>query len=90
MSTPDSFGSPDGRSGLRAYCCKVCDDPDPHWNLTRRGDVATTWACDPHLAQAAAGLQRDHEVTELVVVDARKAHEWAGIARSLNAIAEET
>ena len=72
----------------RAYCCEVCDDPDPRWNLTRLGDVVTTWACDGHLAIAAAGLQRDHEVTELVVTDARKAREWAGIGRALNSIAD--
>jgi hypothetical protein len=73
----------------RACCCEVCDDPDPRWNLTRRGDVVTTWACDGHLATAAAGLQRDHEVTAIIVCDARKAAEWAGITRTLNKIAEE-
>jgi hypothetical protein len=72
----------------RAYCCEVCDAADPHWSVTRRGDVVTTWACDDHLAQAAEGLQRDHEVTELVVRDSRKAREWAGITRTLNEIAE--
>jgi hypothetical protein len=67
--------------------CEFCDDSDPRWNLTRRGDVVTTWACDAHLATAAAELQRDHEVTELVVVDYRKAREWAAISRTLDRIA---
>lgn len=73
----------------RAFCCEACDNPDPRWNLTRRGDVVTTWACDSHLAAAAAGLQRDSEVTEIVVTDTRKAREWAGIGRALNKIAED-
>ena len=72
----------------RAYCCEVCDAADPHWVLTRRGDVAVSWACDDDLAQVAARLQRDHEVTELVVSDARKAREWAGISRALGAITD--
>jgi hypothetical protein len=73
----------------RAYCCEACDDADPRWNLTRRGDVVTSWACDAHLATVAGRLQRDHEVTKLVVTDARKAREWAGIGRALNEIAGE-
>lgn len=73
----------------RASCCETCDTTDPHWNITRRGDVVTTWACDDHLASACAGLQRDHEVTELIVVDSRKAVEWATIHRSLDRIARE-
>lgn len=72
----------------RAYCCEICDATDPHWNLTRRGDVVTTWACDADLAQVAGRLQRDSEVTELVITDARKAREWAGVGRALNEIAE--
>lgn len=71
----------------RACCCEACDDPDPRWNLTRRGDVVTTWACDADLPAVAAGLQRDFEVTGIVVTDARKAREWAGIGRALNKIA---
>jgi hypothetical protein len=57
----------------RAYCCEVCDNAAPRWNLTRRGDVVTSWACDAHLAEVASRLQRDREVTELVVIDALKA-----------------
>ena len=71
----------------RAYCCEVCDSADPHWELTRRGDVVVSWACDTDLARVAEGLQRDREVTELVVSDARKAREWAGISRVLDKIA---
>jgi hypothetical protein len=71
----------------RTYCCEVCDESGVRWNLTRRGDVVTTWACDAHLAVAADRLQRDHEVTELVVRDTRKAQEWAGISRALDRIA---
>lgn len=70
-----------------AFCCETCDDKDPHWQILRRGDVVLTWACDDHLAAACEALQRDHEVTELVVKDYRKNVEWTGITRSLNAIA---
>lgn len=71
-------------------CCEVCDERDPHWVVVRVGDVVVTWACDGHIAQIMAGLQRDHEVTELSVRDARKAREWAGISRALNRIADAT
>ena len=74
----------------RSYCCEACDVPGAHWMLTRRGDAVVTWSCDTHLAQVTEGLQRDHEVTEVVVCDARKAQEWAGITRSLNRIAGES
>jgi hypothetical protein len=55
--------------------------------VVRRGDVVVTWACGDHLSDQCARLQRDHEVTELVITDYRKAVEWAGISRSLNRIA---
>jgi len=73
----------------RAYCCEVCDDADPHWSVTRRGDVVTTWACDSDLSAVIARLQRDHEITTVTVVDVRKAREWAGISRALEKIAED-
>lgn len=73
----------------RCGCCEVCDGTDPRWNLVRRGDVVTSWACDGHLAQVADGMQRDSEVTELIVTDCRKAREWAGITRALDEIAGE-
>jgi hypothetical protein len=72
----------------RAYCCEVDDAPDPHWVIERWGDAVVTWACDSHLAEVCERLQRDREVTKLSVQDARKAREWAGIGRSLNAIAD--
>jgi len=68
-------------------CCEVCDERDPHWVVTRIGDVVVSWACDGHLGQVCGGLQRDHEVTKLDVQDFRKACEWAGITRTLNKIA---
>jgi hypothetical protein len=64
-----------------AYCCEVCDGTDPHWTIMRRGDVVTSWACDDHLAVVCERLQRDFEVTELIVRDSRKAREWAAAAR---------
>lgn len=71
-----------------AYCCGVCDAPDPHWVVERWGDAVVTWACDDCLAEACRQLQRDHEVTKLSVRDYRKACEWAVITRTLNEIAE--
>lgn len=60
-----------------AYCCEVCDTTDPHWTMMRRGDVVVSWACDSHLATVCERLQRDFEVTELIVTDRRKAREQA-------------
>ena len=67
-----------------AYCCEVCDAADPHWTIMRTGDVATSWACDDHLAVVCERLQRDFEVTELTIRDSRKAREWAAIGKSLD------
>lgn len=64
-------------AGHRAYCCEVCDNADPHWHLMRRGDVVVSWACDSHLSEVCERLQRDHEVTTLLVTDYRKAREQA-------------
>lgn len=69
--------------------CETCDDPDPHWEIVRIGDVIVTWACDGHLAAACERLQRDSEVTRLTVEDYRKRKEWAGISRSLSEIAKD-
>ena len=63
-----------------AYCCEICDGTDPHWTIMRRGDVVTSWACDEHLATVCERLQRDFEVTELIVRDSRKARGQAAIA----------
>jgi hypothetical protein len=53
----------------------------------RIGDVAVSWACDAHLGGVCDGLQRDFEITELVVKLASKAREWAEIGKSLDEIA---
>ena len=60
-----------------ACCCEICDAANPHWTIMRRGDVVTSWACDEHLAEVCERLQRDFEVTELIVRDSRKARQWA-------------
>jgi hypothetical protein len=64
-------------SGL--YCCEVCG-LDPHWEIVRRGDVVVTWACDEHLTAACDGLQREFEVTTLLVEDFRRLREGAKAA----------
>jgi len=66
----------------RLYCCTVCDTRGT-WQVMRRGDVITEWACNEHLAAIADGMQRDFEVTELVVKHLAKAHEWGEIRRIL-------
>jgi hypothetical protein len=43
----------------------------------RRGDVVVSWACDDHLVIVCERLQRDFEVTELIVRDSRKARRQA-------------
>lgn len=67
----------------RAYCCEVCDDPDPHWIIERWGDAVVTWACDADLARVCEQLQRDGEAAKLSVRDARKARRRAGISQAL-------
>lgn len=71
-----------------AFMCHVCHS-GPDWRIVRC-DAVVDWACHEHLAAVCAHLQRIPEVTELVVVDYRKAVEWNGIGRSLRAIAEGT
>ena len=65
-----------------AHRCGECDE-EPTWQLLRRGDVATNWACTPHLAVVADDLQRDWEITELIVTHWQKSLEWAEISASL-------
>jgi hypothetical protein len=77
-----------GRAVTAAYCCEICSTPDPHWTIMRTGDVATSWACDGHLAVVCERFQCDDEVTELTVRDSRKTREWAAIGRALDKIAE--
>jgi hypothetical protein len=55
----------------KAFLCEVCE-AIPHWRIQRTGDVATTWACDEHLAGACDDLQRDGEITNLTIWDAHK------------------
>jgi len=68
-----------------AYRCEVCGG-DAVWTLTRRGDVAATWADAEHLHEVLLNLQRDFEVTEIVVRHYGKTVEWADIDRSLTSI----
>lgn len=65
-----------------AYRCHVCDGA-PHWSIERRGDVATSWSCADHFTEVAEAMQRDHEVTQLVVRLSSKAREWAEISKML-------
>lgn len=70
-----------------AYRCEICNE-HPQWSLLRRGDVVVSWACDAHLSKVCVRLQRDFEVTQLIVKDFNKAVEWAKIRADLNKIAE--
>ena len=71
-----------------AYRCGECD-AEPIWSMTRRGDVACNWACTDHFTVVALDLQRDHEITELVVTHFPKAVEWAEIQSTLEEVANE-
>lgn len=71
-----------------AYRCAICD-VEPYWSLLRRGDAVVSWACPEHLSVVLEMLQRDHEVTEIVVTMSDKAREWAEIHRTLDRIVEE-
>lgn len=72
-----------------ALACEVCATDRPAWTVTRRGDAVVSWACDAHLADVAGRLQRDWEITELVVRSALKLWEWHEIGRSLDDVAKE-
>lgn len=54
-----------------AYRCETCDST-PDWRLERRGDVVTTWACDPHLPDVLRRLRRDQDEPEGTVVTVRR------------------
>lgn len=56
-----------------AFRCESCDVADPRWYIMREGDVAVSWACEVHLSEVCARLQRDHEITELSICDTRPA-----------------
>jgi hypothetical protein len=66
-----------------AFTCGVCAANEPTWRIDRRGDAAVSWACDDHLAQECTAMQRDWEVSELVVILAQKAREWSSIGAAL-------
>lgn len=70
-----------------AFRCQVCDQ-EPAWEIVRQGDVAVSWACDDHLSATCDDLQRDSEITRLVVVHWAKRREVAEINRSLREIAD--
>lgn len=74
--------------GAPAFRCHSCHDT-ADWRITRRGDAVVEWACQEHLAMICTYLQRDHEITELVITDHRKATEWNAIGKALHAIAKE-
>jgi hypothetical protein len=69
-----------------AFCCEECDDSDPLWRLTRQGDVVTSWACAAHVSLVCDRLQRDWEITQIIVTHARKAREWADIGATLGSV----
>ncbi len=71
-----------------AHRCGECD-AEPMWSLVRKGDVVCNWACSEHFNEVALFLQRDHEITELVVVHSPKAVEWAEINRTLESVINE-
>lgn len=66
-----------------ADTCPLCGDAEPKWTITRNGDVATSWACADDLDRVMDLLQRDHEVTQLVVRNRPKAIEWAELGAAL-------
>ena len=70
-----------------AWRCGQCDG-EPEWEINRQGDAVVSWACSPHLAAECDRLQRDSEVTRLVVVHWAKLREVAEINRSLREIAD--
>jgi hypothetical protein len=70
-----------------AFRCEICGI-DPLWSITRRGDVAISWACPEHMSQVCSALQRDHEITQLVVTHMAKSHEWAEIGETLRKIGD--
>lgn len=72
-------------SEFPAFRCEICHG-EPRWRIERRGDAVVSWACDPHLADVCHRMQRDSEITELVVTDRIKRQEWLGIAKSLDVL----
>lgn len=68
--------------------CDVCGG-GPVWTVLRRTDVAKTWACTKHLSEVCARMQQDCEITQLVVTDYVKLHEWAEITQVLRSVEDD-
>lgn len=49
-----------------AFLCEVCN-ASAVWRLDRRGDAAVTWTCEEDLSDVLWKMQRNWEVTEVVV-----------------------
>jgi len=54
-----------------AQHCRVCAS-SPTWTIKRIGDGAWSWSCPDHLSPVCAMMQRDGELTQLIVTLARK------------------
>lgn len=65
-----------------AYHCQVCG-VGATWRITRRSDDAAAWACPQHLSAVCDGMQRDDEVTVLLVVLTAKLVEWLELGARL-------
>jgi hypothetical protein len=66
--------------------CGICN-AHPGWRIERQGDAVISWACNNHLAAECDRLQRDYEVSRLVVLHYAKMAEVADINRMLREIA---
>lgn len=53
-------------SDYGACCCEACG-ASYDWQVERKGDAERTWACSVHLHQVCVAMQRDWEITVLVV-----------------------
>lgn len=71
-----------------AFRCGECDGGEVLWSILRVGDAVVSWACNQHFSEVALDLQRDHEVTELIVTYRPKALEWAEITKTLDDVAK--
>ncbi len=68
--------------------CAECDHA-AFWTIARKGDAAISWSCSDHFSTVALHMQRDHEITELVVKHTSKSLEWAEINASLRDVLNE-
>lgn len=60
-----------------AFRCEVCGT-EPRWRVERIGDAVVTWACILDLAEVCRRLQRDGELTTLMVYMERYPLEGTG------------